>query len=258
MMIIAIFPVYGISAVFSGYVWGQMMDRFATPLPKSIHIAVYFATIFIGRLPGGIWHIIGRVTWYEKLGIPKRVTTIVSALQMLFVIWSGVIVAFITLPFISPNLRSYSGLFLLSSALLFFIVNPKSITWILNRFLRIENSQLVDYPQILKWLIQYMMIWILGGMMLYLIILSIEPSALSNLVTCLGAWSIGGVSGTLITILPGGLGLTEASLSLVLSTTFPASLSVLAAILMRVVLTVYEFILSGSAYLLIKKRDLIS
>ncbi len=74
----------------------------------------------------------------------------------------------------------------------------------------------IKYRKIFSWLVLYLLIWILGGTILYLVTVSFYPGV-SSWLYGLAAWSAAGVSGTLVTFLPSGLGLVEVVSSLVLS-----------------------------------------
>jgi uncharacterized membrane protein YbhN (UPF0104 family) len=247
------FLIYGITAFVSALVWGQMMNSFGKPLPMRTHITIYLAPIFAGRLPGGIWHIVGRVAWYEKYGVSKRITAFTSALQIITVVWSGCIVALGTIPLSASMSRENTLIIGVTTLVLFGLINPKTIGFILRRIVRVEIIKTLRYTQILLWTVVYIFIWMLGGTILYLIILSLYPAGSTAWFASLGAWSLGGISGTLITVLPAGLGLTEVTIGLILANSIPASIAVVAAIIMRIALTSFEFILSGTTYLLTRK-----
>ncbi len=93
-------PLFLVTTLLTSFIWGQMMSIFDNRISISQHIIIYLATLFAGRLPGGIWNVVGRIAWYDQLGIRKRITTFVSILQWFMIIWSGTIVLLLVVPWI--------------------------------------------------------------------------------------------------------------------------------------------------------------
>ena len=236
-------PLFLVTTLLTSFIWGQMMISFDNRISLSQHIVIYLATLFAGRLPGGIWNVVGRIAWYEQLGIRKRITTFVSILQWFTILWSGTIVLLLILPWIFginiKNIVFLAGLILLLALLL----NPRVVRLLMQKLLKGVELPEIRFRKILSWLALYLLIWILGGTILYLITVSIYPG-LNSWLYSLAAWSAAGVSGTLVTFLPSGLGLVELVSSLVLSVQIPSSISVVVSLIMRILLTGYEFILS--------------
>jgi hypothetical protein len=252
-LLLITFPLYAFSAILSGIVWGKMMGSVGASLPIKTHLTIYIATLFAGRLPGGIWHIVGRASWYERYGISKRITIFASALQLLIVLLSGLLVSVILFPFLFSGLGSnYYLVILLAVVILIGLLNPRMIRAFLTKFARVEIVQSISYVHLLAWIGLYLINWLCGGTILFLIIRTLYlPSAGLNLwLSSIGGWSIGGTLGSMVTFLPSGLGITEASLSLALSTTIPASVAVISAVVLRIILTLYEFVFSAAFYFL--------
>jgi uncharacterized membrane protein YbhN (UPF0104 family) len=237
-------PLFLISTLLTSYIWAQMMSSFnGSRISNMQHIMIYLATQFAGRLPGGIWNVVGRVAWYEQLGIRKRMTTFVSIFQWFMILWSGTIVLLLVLPWIvGVNLRNFIIL-TVPILLIALLVNPRVVRALLKKILKDADLPSIQYRKILTWLILYLFIWALGGTTLYLITLSVYPGDRSWLYS-LAAWSAAGVSGTLVTFLPSGLGVVELVTSLILTAQIPSSISVVVSLAMRVLFTVYEFVIS--------------
>ncbi len=237
------FPLFLLTAVLTGYIWGQMMCSLDRRVSQSHHVVIYLATLFAGRLPGGIWNVVGRIAWYEKIGIRKRVTTFASVLQWFMILWSGIILLILVLPFIiGLNLRNITFL-AVPFLFLALLINPRIIRFLLKKLLNETDLPKIEYGKILYWLFLYLVIWTLGGTILYIVVVSMY-FGVSSWIYCLAAWSSAGVSGTLVTFLPSGLGVSEMVSSLLLSSQLPSSISVIVSLIMRVLLTIYEFLIS--------------
>jgi uncharacterized membrane protein YbhN (UPF0104 family) len=246
-------PLFLVTTLLTSFIWGQMMSIFDNRIPISQHIVIYLATLFAGRLPGGIWNVVGRIAWYDQLGIRKRITTFVSILQWFMIIWSGTIVLLLVIPWIIgfsvKNLMILVGLIFVIALLL----NPKVVRLFLKKMMKDVDLPEIKFRKIFSWLVLYLLIWILGGTILYLVTVSFYPGV-SSWLYGLAAWSAAGVSGTLVTFLPSGLGLVELVSSLVLSIQIPSSISVVVSLVMRILLTGYEFILTLTFLLVARIR----
>jgi hypothetical protein len=53
LLLLVTLPIYIIASLFTGFIWGKMMNSFGVNIPIYQHIVIYVATGFIGRLRGG-------------------------------------------------------------------------------------------------------------------------------------------------------------------------------------------------------------
>jgi hypothetical protein len=126
------------------------------------------------------------------------------------------------------------------------MIHPRVISWILLK-LNVEAATL-EYRLIIKSLITYLLIWILGGIVLFFIANSIYPLQLSNLAYVIGSWCLVGFISSILLFSPSNLGLTEVGLSLLLANIMPASIAVIVSIMGRVLITIYELIWASSSF----------
>jgi hypothetical protein len=238
-------PVFFLGELLSSIAWARIMNDLTTPLPALRHQLIFVVTHAARRIPGTVWHVIGRVAWYERLGISKAVSVLANVLEMVLMIWSGLILSVLLLPFISQARQFSAWQFIAGIVLSGLVLHPRVLHFILARFGQGEQAKKLPYTRVLGWLGYFLLIWLIGGSILYLLINAIYPVPITVLPLCIGAWAITGVAATIVLVLPSGLGLSEATLSLLLSTQVPSSIAVTAAILMRVILTVLEFLFAG-------------
>jgi len=238
-------PIFALGELLASTVWAKIMNDLTTPLPMIRHQMIFVVTHAARRIPGTVWHVIGRVAWYERLGISKAVSVLANVLETVLMIWSGLILSALLLPFISQARQFALWQFLVGIVLSGLVLHPKVLYLILSRFGQGEQAKNLHYSRVLGWLAYYLFIWLIGGSVLYLLINTIYPLPLTILPVCVGAWAITGVAATIVLVLPSGLGLSEATLGLLLSTQVPSSIAVTAAILMRVLLTILEFLFAA-------------
>lgn len=250
------FIVFCAGMIFGGLAWGIIMNDLTKPLPLRQHAIIWAVTHAARRIPGSIWYIVGRVAWYDRMGISKTVTTFANVLETLMQLLSGMIVSLLMIPFVTNVETAQIWLLIGGIGLSAIILHPKIIRWILRKFGQDQYIESLSYKRVLIWLLCYFPIWVIGGLILYLTLSALTPLPMSLLPICIGAWSIAGVGGMLIILLPSGLGVAEATLSLLLSTHVSSSIAVTGAILLRVLMTGFEFLFAGIVYIFRKSLGL--
>lgn len=247
------FPLFFVTEFISSVAWGIIMNDITRPLPSSIHRVIFFVTHAARRIPGTIWHVVGRVAWYERLGISKSISAFANVLETVLIILSGIVVSLALFPFITAIENGQILLILVGAVLSIVLIRPETIRFVMNKLGQQPYSQALTYKRILAWLALYPILWIFGGLILYLTITGLTPVPPTLIPVSIAAWSIAGVTGMLLVLLPSGFGLTEAALSLLLAPHISPGVAVSAALLMRILLTAYEFFFAGLFYLLRKK-----
>lgn len=136
-----------------------------------------------------------------------------------------------------------------------FILRPKVSTY-LRHFL--NNLQLIETPLFqksygLRWfyiLACHILLWIFLGLAFYLFVRSLTPVSLTNAPTLTACYAFAWICGFLSFLTPGGLGIREGLLSLLLSCLMPTSHATLVSLLCRIWMLSGELILAGIAYFL--------
>jgi len=205
------------------------------------NLKIYCYSNIASRLPGTVWYIISRAYLYEQQGIAKSVISIGSLLEMVLIISSGILTYFLFLPFLSPISVLRSPLPLIALLVVgLLLTRPATLGAILQRFARTKAPHDLRYRDTLVWLGIYIVVWIVGGLVLYFAINVFYPLPLTQLPGVIGAWTLSGVAASLVFLSPSGLGIRELTLSFLLSQYIPTPLAIVVALGMRVGLTVYE------------------
>jgi len=154
---------------------------------------------------------------------------------------SGILTYFLFLPFLSPISALRNPLPLIALLLLgLLLTHPATLRAILQRFARGKVPYDLRYRDTLVWLGIYVVVWIVGGLVLYFAVNVFYPLPLTQLPEVIGAWTMSGVAASLVFLSPSGLGIRELTLSFLLSHYIPTPLAIVVAVGMRVGLTVYE------------------
>ena len=91
-------PVYILVLYGSSLAWSRIMNDLRVKLPSRQHQLIYVVTNAAKRIPGSLWHVVGRVAWYNQLGISKRLTTLANVLEYVLVLLSGMVLSLFLFP----------------------------------------------------------------------------------------------------------------------------------------------------------------
>jgi uncharacterized membrane protein YbhN (UPF0104 family) len=233
------FAFYSLDLFLVALIWAWVMDALGAKIGLMKHIRYYCMSLVARRLPGTIWYVVGRVYLYRQEGVASRLTSVASGVELVITNMSAILVVLIfALPAIAQYRLGYLGLagaFLLGAIL----IHPKVLDWLLRRF-KVEVTKSFSSLKILQWLSTYMVAWIVGGLILYMIGNVVTTIALNHLPYVIGVWSLVGFVSSATFFLPSNLGITEVSISLLLSSIMPSPMAVLVAIAARILILIYE------------------
>lgn len=239
--IIASFFIYPFALAIVTLVWAGIMNTIGKSLPLLEHTRYYILSNLAKRIPGTLWYIAGRSYLYQKEGIPVALVTVASSVEFGITLISGILVSIgFAFPMLIAN--ETRGILVVAGALACIaLVQPGTVHWLLRK-LHVEQQAEIRYTMLLGWVAAYLVVWILGGLIVYILSMAINPLPIENLPVIIGSWSLAGVISSAFFFFPSNLGITEVSLSLLLSRVMPAPTAVLVAILTRVVVTLFEVI----------------
>jgi uncharacterized membrane protein YbhN (UPF0104 family) len=232
------FVIFSLDLLLVVIVWAWIMNSMGKKLKLSTHFIYYSLSNILKRIPGTIWYIAGRAQFYKFDEISGKLTSVASGIEYSISVLSSI---FVSILFAIPIISRYSYspyLFVLVIIIGGVMIHPRVISWILSK-LKVE-SEALEYRLIIKSLFTYLVVWILGGLVLFFIANSIYPLQLSDLAYVVGSWSFVGFISSILLLSPSNLGLTEVGLSLLLATIMPSSFAVIVAIMSRILITIYE------------------
>jgi hypothetical protein len=239
--LVVAYVVYSLDLPLAVWGWSIIMGRLAGSIGLREHFRVYCSTLVAGRIPGAPWHIAGRAVLYKQLGVSRRVTGSASAIEMLLIIVSGLLSGCLTWPFLPESAKSQLIWFAPVVPIGLGLMHPTVIQAILKRLIQNETPIRLRYSDTLELLGLYLLVWGLGGVVLYAVIRALYPLPVTMLPGVVGVWGLAGAVASLVFFSPTGLGVKEITLSLLLALFIPAGLAVVTAILMRLFLTAAEF-----------------
>jgi glycosyltransferase 2 family protein len=246
------FLIFLVATFVAAYLWMRIATELDIRFNSFIHLKIYLTTLAARRLPGSVLHIVGRGAMYFDLGVKPTLTGFASGVEIVLILWSGILVFLISL-FGLVKIEQYQVFFLIFLfVILTALMHPSTLQFLLSKLIKMKEAPKIRYKSLLAWIMGYIGLWVLGGMILSCILASIYPINNLSFYAILGAWAGGGVSGMLVAVLPSGFGLTELAISLILGQFIPPSIAVTVAILSRIILTAFDIIISLASYALWK------
>lgn len=245
--------IYGLNLTIAIGAWALIIGSVSGYWRTFEHLRIYCITTITRRLPGAVWHILGRVVLYERLGVPRGLTAVAGGLEFAAIILAGLLVMIVTWPLMLGGQTLDPALLLASLAVCALLLNPPLVRYLIRRFGRAGGAAPVRYREVMLWVSVFAVVWALGGLQLFVIVRAVTPLPLSALPAMIGVWSAAGIASTVFfSFLPFGLGATELTLASLLSPFVPPAEALLIALVMRVMLTLSEIgygLLGGLLYL---------
>jgi uncharacterized membrane protein YbhN (UPF0104 family) len=211
----------------------------------------------LGRyLPGKIWQFLGMVYMLEKRGVPKRNSISTAILAQSFSVISGLLIVFVFLgtDLYSQFLSKNPGLVVVMAAFVLFVVAvvcyPKLLGKIINSGLGILKREKISLDitskDVIIYILAYSVSWLLFGLAFLVFIKAMAQASFDMYPGITGAFAFAFNIGFLALFVPGGIGVREGILVVLLSSMFPAffplPVATLISLLARLWVTVAELL----------------
>ncbi|MBE7532910.1 MAG: hypothetical protein HND44_10840 [Chloroflexi bacterium] len=224
--------------LLGAYAWHLLMTRLGPYNNRRHNFKFWLYANLARRLPGPVWHIASRAVLYEEKGISKTVTSMTSGLELAIILVSGAVTFFLVLPFwvIPDSVRSQlnqSWLLLIILLPCLLLVHPRSLNTIWQKLGHQSPNQRLYWHETMKWLLLYIPIWIIGGIVLYCVSNMFQPVPRMQFFPLIGMWVITNILSLAGTLTFTGMGLREISLTLLLALFMPPPVALLTVIVLR-------------------------
>jgi hypothetical protein len=245
---------YPFSFFMQAVIWQKIMARLSRA-PGGWHdMEIYARTYFIRRVPGVVWYLAGRTLLYQTRGIEAKVTLTASGLE-----WGLLIVASL-ITFAATSLAKGQnwwivlfwlvGLCAVSAPVLSHLFNRLDQApipgWLRSRFSNLMPGVHVSPVDIAFWLVLFLWAYFVGGWILYVLIHGVGSGLSLSVLEAWRVWSLSGGVGLLFSsVIPAGMGVRELTVAGLLTPKVPASVSLIASILLRFVFVLGDLVWGG-------------
>jgi len=233
-------------------IWGRVLRHTGSPVSYFKLFKVWFFSNLGRYLPGKVWQFLGIIYMLEKRGVPKKNSFSTAVVAQFFSVISGLLVAFLFLgaDLYSQFLSQNPGLVLVGavfvSAILVLVCYPKVLEKTLNfglGFLKKEKISLdITTRDVIIYILFYSVSWLLFGLAFLIFVKAMAQAPLSMYPSLTGAFAFAANIGFLALFVPGGIGVREGILVLLLSSFFPLPVATLIALLARLWVTAAELL----------------
>lgn len=248
-----------------GLIWRMVLRRLGYRLDLRACLRIYLASEFVRYVPGNVWHVLTRILWVGKYGVPRPVAFASMMVELITKLAAGVLIFALSLLFwsdigaVSLLVRGTPIVVGLGIALMFgllVVLHPRVLSGLLNFALRVLKRNPVvltlRYSDILLVTLAWCASWFIAGSAFYVLLLALLPTMpLAVLPICIGAYAIGWDIGFVSFITPSGLGFREGAIVGLFALALPvvpATVAAILAVLSRLVSTVAELVCVSIAY----------
>jgi hypothetical protein len=203
------------------------------------------ATTQVGKyLPGKVWYMVGRVYVGKKANIDGKKLALSMVLETCLVYITGGIIFSLTTLIAGNYNTTWLIISIILTILAIIVIHRRFLGPVSNFFLRIlkkpEIQLTLGYGQISTISAYFFGIWVAQIIGFYFLIRAIYPIPFLSIFNLASAYSLAWISGSLALFAPGGLGVREGVMTLLLSSVLPTPLAIAVSLIARVWITVFE------------------
>ena len=225
----------GLIALFfmDAYGWHLILGALGQHPPLRASVRVWILSSVTRYLPGGVWAYLSRAALAREAGVDLAAAGMSLYLETLLVAASSLAVGLPAL-MAAADIGFHPWLAAVFLVLLGFLMHPRLLR--LSRRLpgRVGRAfsvvPLPSLPKLIRIYIFYVVFWVLMGGVFFLFISSFHRLAPAQGVQAASALALAFFIGFVVFFFPGGIGIREATLLLLLSPILPPEVSVLAAV----------------------------
>jgi len=229
--------------IFLSWIWSEILKVFKKHIKLRKAFKISYISNLARYLPGRIWQYVSLVAMCEKEGIPKATSTTSFVLSQLINIPAALFLILITgvLPAIAKEAWVKDTIWILGGAItlaaLVVIYHPrlteKVMRFMLKKFQKTEPDLALKKNSLSGIFAYYVFGWFLHGTAFFFFVVSVTGTA-DHFFSIVGGYVAAYLIGYLSFFTPGGLGVREAVLALVLNIYFPDSVAILLSALSRI------------------------
>lgn len=237
--------------VWSGWVWGWILQDLRQPVSAPWAIATYLKVNIAKYLPGNIWHFYGRTQAAIAVGVPFPIATLSVLLEPLLMAAAALIVALLTSRTASWGLQSLSLLVVLIG------LHPRILNFGIHLLKRLKGKNKISEGENAPVLtLDHYPIWPLLGEIGFLglrsagfllTFLALQVPTWSQVPQLISTFSLAWLLGLVVPGAPGGIGVFEATAIALLGQSFSPALILSVVALYRLISILAESIGAGLA-----------
>ena len=247
-------PVAFVPALFSMATsfsaWRTLLRDLGTELAPRPAARVFFVAQLGKYAPGGVWAILTQMELSREHSVPRRSILVVGVVALVISITSGLTIALVMLPFAVPEAFERFWWAMAALPVLVVMLHPAVLGRAVDRLLvlarreplpRRPSGRGVGVAAAFQ-----VGTWIFLGLHAWVLLIGLGAPVAESLPIAIGGYALAYAAGQLAIGFPGGFGVREAALTLVMSAAVGVPAALLLALLSRFVLVLVDVSLAGA------------
>ena len=229
--------------------WRTILADLGSPIPVRAAARISFVAQLGKYVPGGVWAVAAQVELGHDYRIPRRRSLAAVLVSLIVTLGSGLAIALVTLPFVSPGLARHYWWVLAVVPLVAFGLCPPVLGRLLDRALALTRSQpLAEWPswrglgRAVGWNLAG---WILLGAQVAALVSSMDRARAASVLLAAGGYALAFSAGMLLVVVPSGIGAREVILALALAPLLPHGAAIAVALVTRGISTLSDVALGA-------------
>jgi uncharacterized membrane protein YbhN (UPF0104 family) len=236
--------------IFNIKVWNSLLEIVGSKLSFKNIFRIWFVSNLGRYLPGKVWTVVGMIYLLEKEGVSKRKGFTTAIVGQSLAVLSAFLLSFILSGhglyerIFSHNPIGFILILFFSIAIFIFIAYPKLLEMVINLGLSLVRKEKISLElkssELFLYLFYYTLVWFSYGLAFMVFVKAIAPAPWSQYFNLTASFAFSYILGFLAVFVPGGLGVREGVLVLLLSHYFPLPVATLIALFSRLWMTAVE------------------
>ena len=230
-------------------VWRVLLAALGSPLPARTASRIMFVGQLGKYVPGSVWPILAQMELGTVHRVPRHHSASASVLTMLVAVFTGLLTALVTLPFVAGS-KPYLWAFAAAPVLLA-CLHPKVLNYVLGRLFRLTRRPPLEQPltaraiaAALGWSLGS---WIFYGLQIWLLATRLGAPRGTAALLAIGGFAFAWSVGFLAVFAPAGAGVREVLLVALLGPVLGVGAATAVALVSRVLTTVGDLLAAGLA-----------
>lgn len=231
--------------------WRAVVADLGSPLAVGTASRIFFLGQLGKYLPGSVWPVVAQMELGTDAAVPRRRSAAAALVIYAVNIFTGALVAALTLPIAAAGSTAWSPLSVLALPAGLVLLHPRVVNPLLNRGLRMLRREPLEHPLTGRGLLAAgswaTTMWVCYGLHVLVLARDVGGTGVRLLPLAVGGFALAWVTGFLVVVAPAGAGAREAALVLALGGALTRSGALTVALVSRLLMTLGDLFWGGLA-----------
>ncbi len=253
LLVTASYPLFALA-------WRQALIASGAEMPAQTALRIFARSQLARYLPGSVWNFVGRAVMCTRAGIDRTAAVGSMVLENAAAIACALLVFAATPPFWPTGLHVLHRLELgLIAAVALVMLHPAVFARILSLAARVMRSELPDVDLSLRrvsvLIAHYIAAWLVLGIGFWMFASSVQMLPLRSIPVLAGGFPLAWVIGFVTVFAPGGLGVREGVVVLLLAMFMPVAVAGVIAVAFRLLQIAAELVWAAAVCTMVRESN---